>query len=66
MRVKWAGLEIRFRGTDPLERIPCNVTIAKRKDARLLRSMIAKHLGLIVDEKSGRCQLTAAPKPPVE
>jgi hypothetical protein len=66
MRVNWHGLEFRFRATSPLERIPCTVTIAKRKDARLLRSMIAKHLVLIVDEKSGRCHPATAVKPPGE
>ena len=66
MRVNWTGLEIRFRATGPLERIPWNATIAKRKDARLLRSMIAGHLGLIVDEKSGRCELATALMPPAE
>ncbi|HTL27817.1 MAG TPA: hypothetical protein VL282_01290 [Tepidisphaeraceae bacterium] len=61
MRVNWCTLEIRFRKS-----FPCNVTLAKRRDALLLRSMIAKHLGLVVDEKSGRCQLATALKPPAE
>jgi hypothetical protein len=66
MRVNWQGLEIRFRGTHPLKRIPWSLTIAKRRDARLLRSMIAKRLGLTVDEKSGWCELATVLKPPVE
>ncbi len=61
MRVSWYALEIRFRKS-----FPWNVTLAKRRDALLLRSMIAKHLGLVVDEKSGRCQLATAVMPPAE